>query len=81
MREAKSPARKQAVFRQIEAGAGRESIAGLLVASRNSRVSRPLDVVRTAYQRLSFGQLCSRLLGGWRSRERLANQRFCLFTD
>ena len=67
MKKAKSPARKQAVFRQIEAGASRENIAGLLVASGNSRASRLIDMMLDpTYEALSFGQLCSRagLSGG-----------------
>ena len=61
MRKAKSPARKQTLFRQIEAGAGRENIAGLLLASGNPRASRLLDMMLDpAYEGLSFGQLCSR---------------------
>jgi hypothetical protein len=67
MKNGKSPARKQAVFRQIEAGVGRENVAGLLLASGNLRASRLLDMMLDpAYAALSFGQLCSRagLSGG-----------------
>ena len=62
-----SPARKQALFRQLEASAGREEIATSLVAADNPRASRLLDMMLDpAYARLSFGQLCSRagLSGG-----------------
>ena len=61
-----SPARKQALFRQIEASAGREEIATSLVAT-NTASLRLLDMMLDpAYQALSFGQLCSRagLSGG-----------------
>lgn len=67
MRKGLTPARKQALFRQIEAGAGRENIAACLIASGNPRASRLLEMmVDPAYQALSFGQLCSRagLSGG-----------------
>jgi integrase len=39
-----SPARKQAVFRQLEASAGRDEIATSLVAADNPRASRLLDI-------------------------------------
>jgi hypothetical protein len=62
-----SPARKQPLFRQLEAATGRENIADFLVASGDLRASRLLDMMLDpAYAGLSFGQLCSRagLSGG-----------------
>jgi hypothetical protein len=67
MKKAKTPSRKQPLFRQIESDAGRENIADCLVATGNPRASRLLDMMLDpAYETLSFGQLCSRsgLSGG-----------------
>jgi hypothetical protein len=67
MRKGLTPARKQALFRQLEASAGREEIATSLVAADNPRASRLLDMMLDpAYEGLSFGQMCSRagLSGG-----------------
>ena len=61
------PARKQPLFRQLEASVGREDITACLVATDNPRASRLLDMMLDpAYAGLSFGQLCSRagLSGG-----------------
>jgi len=56
-----APARKQSVFRQLEADLTAREIAKALVVSANPRAHRVLDMMLdSAYSHLSFGQLCSR---------------------